>query len=86
MCVCVCFRSQLNSHTESIESSLENLQNILNTQTFTFDTSPLIEVSVCHIFTMCMCVCVYSPELSFQLLSSSGLSADFDIDSLDMVS
>ncbi|XP_071355889.1 heat shock factor protein 1 isoform X2 [Trachinotus anak] len=36
-------RSELSNHVDSIDSSLENLQNILNTQTFTFDTSPLIE-------------------------------------------
>ncbi|KAM9340325.1 heat shock factor protein 1 isoform 2-T2 [Symphorus nematophorus] len=36
-------RSELLDHVESIDSSLENLQGILNTQTFTFDTSPLME-------------------------------------------
>lgn len=53
-------RSELSDHVESIDSSLENLQSILNTQTFTFDTSPLME-----------------------FFSSSGLSGDFDLDSLD---
>ncbi|XP_039976837.1 heat shock factor protein 1 isoform X2 [Xiphias gladius] len=36
-------RSELSDHVDSMDNSLENLQNILNTQTFTFDTSPLIE-------------------------------------------
>ncbi|KAF3706915.1 Heat shock factor protein 1 [Channa argus] len=36
-------RSELSDHIDSIDNSLENLQNMLNTQTFTFDTSPLIE-------------------------------------------
>uniref|UniRef100_A0A3B5AYL8 Heat shock transcription factor 1 n=1 Tax=Stegastes partitus TaxID=144197 RepID=A0A3B5AYL8_9TELE len=36
-------RSELLDHVDSIDNSLENLQNILNTQTFTFDTSPLME-------------------------------------------
>ncbi|XP_030266367.1 heat shock factor protein 1 isoform X1 [Sparus aurata] len=53
-------KSELSDHVESIDSSLENLQSILNTQTFTFDTSPLME-----------------------FFSSSGLSGDFDLDSLD---
>lgn len=44
--VCVCLRFELSDHVDSIDSSLENLQNILNTQTFTFDASPLIEVGV----------------------------------------
>ncbi|XP_073337817.1 heat shock factor protein 1 isoform X2 [Pagrus major] len=53
-------RSELSDHVESIDNSLENLQSILNTQSFTFDTSPLME-----------------------FFSSSGLSGDFDLDSLD---
>lgn len=53
-------KSELSDHVGSIDSSLENLQNLLNTQTFTFDTTPLIE-----------------------FFSSSGPSADFDLDSLD---
>uniref|UniRef100_A0A8C4HFB6 HSF-type DNA-binding domain-containing protein n=1 Tax=Dicentrarchus labrax TaxID=13489 RepID=A0A8C4HFB6_DICLA len=36
-------RSELSDHVDSIDNSLENLQSILNTQTFTFDTSPLME-------------------------------------------
>ncbi|XP_008297547.1 heat shock factor protein 1 isoform X2 [Stegastes partitus] len=36
-------KSELLDHVDSIDNSLENLQNILNTQTFTFDTSPLME-------------------------------------------
>uniref|UniRef100_A0A3B4VFC4 Heat shock transcription factor 1 n=1 Tax=Seriola dumerili TaxID=41447 RepID=A0A3B4VFC4_SERDU len=36
-------RSELSDHVDSVDNSLENLQNILNTQTFTFDTSPLFE-------------------------------------------
>ncbi|XP_078031874.1 heat shock factor protein 1 isoform X2 [Epinephelus lanceolatus] len=36
-------RSELSNHVDSIDSSLENLQSILNTQAFTFDTSPLME-------------------------------------------
>ncbi|KAM6904257.1 heat shock factor protein 1 isoform 2-T2 [Lycodopsis pacificus] len=36
-------RSELSNHVECIDSSLENLQSILNTQAFTFDTSPLME-------------------------------------------
>uniref|UniRef100_A0A3Q4IAJ6 Heat shock transcription factor 1 n=1 Tax=Neolamprologus brichardi TaxID=32507 RepID=A0A3Q4IAJ6_NEOBR len=39
----VCLRSELLDHVDSIDSGLENLQNILNTQTFSFDTVPLIE-------------------------------------------
>ncbi|XP_068568993.1 heat shock factor protein 1 isoform X2 [Cebidichthys violaceus] len=36
-------RSELSNHVECIDSSLENLQSILNTQAFSFDTSPLME-------------------------------------------
>ncbi|KAK9527042.1 hypothetical protein VZT92_015707 [Zoarces viviparus] len=36
-------KSELSNHVECIDSSLENLQSILNTQAFTFDTSPLME-------------------------------------------
>lgn len=36
-------RSELVDHVDSIDSSLENLQNIFNTQAFTFDTSPILE-------------------------------------------
>ncbi|KAI3359027.1 hypothetical protein L3Q82_015426 [Scortum barcoo] len=36
-------KSELSDHVDSIDNSLENLQSILNTQTFTFDTSPLME-------------------------------------------
>ncbi|XP_022603078.1 heat shock factor protein 1 isoform X1 [Seriola dumerili] len=36
-------KSELSDHVDSVDNSLENLQNILNTQTFTFDTSPLFE-------------------------------------------
>ncbi|XP_047200103.1 heat shock factor protein 1 [Hippoglossus stenolepis] len=36
-------KSELLDHVDTMENSLENLQNILNTQTFTFDTSPIIE-------------------------------------------
>uniref|UniRef100_G3P873 HSF-type DNA-binding domain-containing protein n=1 Tax=Gasterosteus aculeatus aculeatus TaxID=481459 RepID=G3P873_GASAC len=36
-------RSELSNHVDCIDSSLENLQSILNTQAFTFDTSPLME-------------------------------------------
>ncbi|XP_030002911.1 heat shock factor protein 1 isoform X2 [Sphaeramia orbicularis] len=36
-------RSELLDHVDSIDYSLENLQNVLNSQTFSFDTSPLIE-------------------------------------------
>ncbi|XP_040909098.1 heat shock factor protein 1 isoform X5 [Toxotes jaculatrix] len=36
-------RSELSDHVDNIDNGLENLQNMLNTQTFTFDTSPLIE-------------------------------------------
>uniref|UniRef100_A0A3Q1JIV3 HSF-type DNA-binding domain-containing protein n=1 Tax=Anabas testudineus TaxID=64144 RepID=A0A3Q1JIV3_ANATE len=36
-------RCELSDHVDSIDSSLENLQNMLNTQPFTFDTSPLVE-------------------------------------------
>lgn len=36
-------KSELSEHVDSIDSSLENLQSILNSQTFTFDTSPLTE-------------------------------------------
>ncbi|XP_068188616.1 heat shock factor protein 1 [Antennarius striatus] len=36
-------RHELSDHVESIDSSLENLQSILNSQTITFDTSPLME-------------------------------------------
>nr|XP_020477126.1 heat shock factor protein 1 isoform X2 [Monopterus albus] len=36
-------RSELSDHVDSIDSGLETLQSILNTQTFTFDTSPLFE-------------------------------------------
>ncbi|CAJ1084291.1 heat shock factor protein 1 isoform X3 [Xyrichtys novacula] len=37
-------RSELADHVDSIDSSLENLQNVLNTQSFGFDASPLMEV------------------------------------------
>ncbi|XP_065327442.1 heat shock factor protein 1 isoform X2 [Pelmatolapia mariae] len=36
-------KSELLDHVDSIDSGLENLQNILNAQTFSFDTVPLIE-------------------------------------------
>ncbi|XP_028282110.1 heat shock factor protein 1 isoform X2 [Parambassis ranga] len=36
-------RAELLDHVGKMDNSLENLQNILNTQTFTFDTSPLLE-------------------------------------------
>lgn len=36
-------RSELVDHVDSIDCCLENLQNMLNTQTFTFDTSPILE-------------------------------------------
>ncbi|XP_034748567.1 heat shock factor protein 1 isoform X1 [Etheostoma cragini] len=35
--------SELSNHVDCIDSSLENLQSLLNNQTFTFDTSPLME-------------------------------------------
>uniref|UniRef100_A0A1A8P5R9 Heat shock transcription factor 1 n=1 Tax=Nothobranchius pienaari TaxID=704102 RepID=A0A1A8P5R9_9TELE len=34
---------ELSDHVDSIDNGLENLQNILNSQTFTFDPSPLME-------------------------------------------
>lgn len=43
---CLSLRSELSDHVDSIDTGLENLQNILNTQTFTFDASPLVEVSL----------------------------------------
>uniref|UniRef100_UPI003AAA6A6C heat shock factor protein 1 n=1 Tax=Centroberyx gerrardi TaxID=166262 RepID=UPI003AAA6A6C len=36
-------RSVLSDHVETIDCGLENLQNILNTQTLSFDSSPLFE-------------------------------------------
>lgn len=36
-------KSELSNHVDSIDNSLENLQSILNTQSFTFDTSPLMD-------------------------------------------
>ncbi|XP_019125225.1 heat shock factor protein 1 isoform X2 [Larimichthys crocea] len=36
-------RSELADHVDSIDNSLENLQSVLNAQTFTFDTSPFME-------------------------------------------
>ncbi|KAM4539986.1 heat shock factor protein 1 isoform 2-T2 [Odontesthes bonariensis] len=36
-------KSELYDHVDCIDNSLENLQNILNSQMFTFDTSPLME-------------------------------------------
>uniref|UniRef100_A0A1A8GNJ0 Heat shock transcription factor 1 n=1 Tax=Nothobranchius korthausae TaxID=1143690 RepID=A0A1A8GNJ0_9TELE len=36
-------RYELSDHVDSIDNGLENLQNILNSQTFTFDPSPLME-------------------------------------------
>uniref|UniRef100_A0A665VHU9 HSF-type DNA-binding domain-containing protein n=1 Tax=Echeneis naucrates TaxID=173247 RepID=A0A665VHU9_ECHNA len=45
-CLSLSFRSELSDHVDSMDNSLENLQNILNTQTFAFDTSPLIEVNL----------------------------------------
>lgn len=36
-------RAELSDHVDSIDCGLENLQSILNTQTFTFDTSPLMD-------------------------------------------
>ncbi|KAE8282619.1 Heat shock factor protein 1 [Larimichthys crocea] len=39
-------RSELADHVDSIDNSLENLQSVLNAQTFTFDTSPFMEVSL----------------------------------------
>ncbi|XP_008329055.1 heat shock factor protein 1 isoform X2 [Cynoglossus semilaevis] len=37
-------RSELSDHVDTMETRLENLQSVLNTQTFTFDTFPLLEV------------------------------------------
>ncbi|XP_054881506.1 heat shock factor protein 1 isoform X3 [Poeciliopsis prolifica] len=36
-------RCELSDHVDSIDNGLENLQGILNSQTFTFDPSPLME-------------------------------------------
>lgn len=36
-------KCELSDHVEIIDNGLENLQNVLNTQTFSFDTSPLFE-------------------------------------------
>ncbi|XP_061598066.1 heat shock factor protein 1 isoform X4 [Cololabis saira] len=36
-------RCELSNHVDSIDNGLENLQNILNSQTFTFDAAPLME-------------------------------------------
>ncbi|GLD71140.1 heat shock factor protein 1 isoform X2 [Lates japonicus] len=36
-------RSELSDHVDSMDDRLENQQNIPNTQTFAFDTSPLFE-------------------------------------------
>ncbi|KAG7500849.1 heat shock factor protein 1 isoform X1 [Solea senegalensis] len=36
-------KSELCSHVDTVDNSLENLQTVLNTQTFTFDTMPLLE-------------------------------------------
>ncbi|XP_055012876.1 heat shock factor protein 1 isoform X1 [Boleophthalmus pectinirostris] len=41
--VAVIDRSELLDHVDSIDSGLENLQNLLNTQSFTFDTGPILE-------------------------------------------
>lgn len=48
----LCPRFELSDHIDSIDNNLENLQGILNSQTFTFDPSPLMEVSlvVIHLF------------------------------------
>lgn len=61
-------RSELLDHVDSIESGLENLQNMLNCQSFTFDTSPLLEVRTLH---------------NIEFFSSPAHSADFDLDSLN---
>uniref|UniRef100_A0A4W4DTG4 HSF-type DNA-binding domain-containing protein n=1 Tax=Electrophorus electricus TaxID=8005 RepID=A0A4W4DTG4_ELEEL len=37
-------KSELSDHLESIDSSLENLQSIFNTQTINFDSSPLYDI------------------------------------------
>ncbi|XP_033830649.1 heat shock factor protein-like isoform X1 [Periophthalmus magnuspinnatus] len=37
-------RSELLDHVDSIDSGLENLQHLLNSQSFTFDTGPMLEV------------------------------------------
>ncbi|XP_008420584.1 heat shock factor protein 1 [Poecilia reticulata] len=39
----LCPRCELSDHVDSIDNGLENLQGILNAQTFTFDPSPLME-------------------------------------------
>ncbi|KAK1805286.1 hypothetical protein P4O66_019626 [Electrophorus voltai] len=39
-------KSELSDHLESIDSSLENLQSIFNTQTINFDSSPLYDASI----------------------------------------
>ncbi|XP_024154173.1 heat shock factor protein 1 isoform X1 [Oryzias melastigma] len=36
-------KSELSDHVDNIDTSLDNLQTILNSQTFTFDTTPLME-------------------------------------------
>ncbi|XP_072304482.1 heat shock factor protein 1 isoform X2 [Eucyclogobius newberryi] len=61
-------RSELLDHVDSIECGLENLQNVLNSQNFTFDTGPLLEVR--HL-------------LSREFFGSPAPVADFDLDCLD---
>lgn len=39
-------RTELSDHLETIDSGLENLQQILNAQSINFDTSPFFDVNI----------------------------------------
>uniref|UniRef100_A0A3Q0RHK7 Heat shock transcription factor 1 n=1 Tax=Amphilophus citrinellus TaxID=61819 RepID=A0A3Q0RHK7_AMPCI len=72
----VCLRCELSDHVGSIDNSLENLQNLLNTQTFTFDTTPLIEVSPTSYFDLdsldnvIRCCCIHLSAVMVTLCCS----------------
>lgn len=75
----------MSDHIETIDSSLENLQNVLNSQSFTFDASPLMEVrgrgrALSNADARAN---VPNPFLCVQFFNTP---ADFDIGALDTVS
>uniref|UniRef100_A0A672K869 HSF-type DNA-binding domain-containing protein n=1 Tax=Sinocyclocheilus grahami TaxID=75366 RepID=A0A672K869_SINGR len=47
-----CFdKTELSDHLETIDSGLENLQQILNAQSINFDTSPFFDVNIVSVFS-----------------------------------
>ncbi len=43
-------RTELSDHLETIDSGIENLQQILNAQSINFDTSTFFDVNIVSVF------------------------------------